>query len=115
VALRPIPGTDLSYHLLHFDEKGDEITEPDGSSGAETAVQALKDPLAKITDVFILSHGWHGDVAGAKAQYDRWVKMVAQNRPDDPGREVRSLVIGVHWPSLAWVTTPSSRRAAPDC
>src|SRR5687768_17439423 len=59
----------------------------------------------QVTDVFLISHGWKGDIPAARDQYDRWIKAMAdcdadrreirQRRPD-----FRPLIVGFHWPSL---------------
>jgi hypothetical protein len=103
MAIRRIPGhPDLTYHLIHFDKHGDELDEGNGVFGSETALTALSEPGSAITDVFLLSHGWHGDVEGAMSQYDNWVTVTAASQPEDARRPVRPLIIGVHWPSEAW-------------
>src|SRR4051794_6248605 len=69
------------------------------------AVDALKDP--SVTDVFLLSHGWRGDLPAARDQYGRWIAAMA-GCPSDvelmkrkrPG--FRPLLIGLHWPSEPW-------------
>ena len=99
------PKSKLKYYLIAFDAEGRERTDdPDGKM-SDKVIEALKsEPL---TDVFILSHGWQGDVPAARRQYDNWIEAMA-SCPDDlekmkqarPG--FRPLMIGVHWPSLAW-------------
>jgi hypothetical protein len=68
-------------------------------------VKALQsDP---VTDVFILSHGWQGDVPAAREQYDAWIDAmgacqtdIAEMKRVRPG--FRPLIVGLHWPSRAW-------------
>ena len=60
-----------------------------------------------ITDVFIFSHGWQGDIPAAQKQYSRWIKAMATNTADqDKMKQLRPgfspLLIGLHWPSLPW-------------
>ena len=60
-----------------------------------------------VTDVFLMSHGWQGDVPAALGQYGRWIDAMgactadraamAQARPG-----FHPLLVGLHWPSLAW-------------
>lgn len=100
--LRAIPGTEWSYHLIPFDENGRERTWH-GQLVSEQVQERLKS--RPVTDVFIFSHGWRGDVSDAVDQYDAWVSAMAgctadlaavkQARPD-----FSPLLIGVHWPSL---------------
>lgn len=96
---RNIPPTGRSYHLISYDEAGRETPDPDGSSAGATALSAITDPAADITDVFILSHGWQGDIVDAVDQYDRWI---AAADPTFTATGIRPLVVGVHWPSKLW-------------
>ena len=101
--IETVPGTELSYHLIAFDEQGRERTDdPDGLM-SRRAVEALAGET--FTDVFIFSHGWKGDVPSARAQYSAWIAAMAahsagreQIRQARPG--FRPLLIGFHWPSL---------------
>lgn len=105
--LRRVPGTDLQYHLIAFDENGVERREPDGSLQSDAVKQRLADRSEPITDVFFVSHGWKGDVPAAIEQNDRWIAAMAgvtEDRKaahDRPGG-LRSLIVGLHWPSLPW-------------
>src|SRR3712207_4587470 len=106
--LRTIPGTDLSYALVAFDKDGVERDDdPDGPGGKLSArvLELLTDE--PVTDVFLLSHGWKGDVPGAVEQYDRWIRAMDDREPDKQRMAQRSpgfrpLRIGLHWPSLPW-------------
>jgi len=98
----------LSYYLALFDETGRERPESDGSL-LSTALRArLTDEAEpKTTDVFVLSHGWMGDIPAAIAQYDRWMATMAGVKSDvTAAAAVRAgftpLVVGLHWPSLPW-------------
>jgi hypothetical protein len=99
-----LPGRNSQYHLLAFDEAGAERADEAGCSARDlTDLVARETP----TDVFVLSHGWYGDVPAARRQYGSWVAAMA-GCPDDeamaqgrPGG-FRPLVVGVHWPSKAW-------------
>ena len=61
-----------------------------------------------VTDVFLFSHGWQGDVAAARAavqRLDRRDGRVHQrHRADAQARAgaFHPLLIGLHWPSLPW-------------
>jgi hypothetical protein len=98
-----IPGIDVTYYLIAFDKHGRERTDdPDGLM-RERAAQVLRDE--PVTDVFIISHGWQGDVPAARDQYQRWIRaMHGQEADRQRIRELRpgfrALVIGLHWPSL---------------
>lgn len=93
---------DLPYYLICFDAKAAERT--DDSDGLIS--QRVLDELGSepITDVFLMSHGWLGDIPAAISQYDRWIAAMAGNTADidrmtqkRPG--FRPLLIGLHWPS----------------
>jgi hypothetical protein len=117
---REVPGTDLHYHLVLFDENGAERRQADGTLASETIVARLLDPARPVTDVLVASHGWKGDVPAAIEQYDRWIAATAsvpgdveRLRKDTPG--FAPLVIGLHWPSLPWGVEqfPDDADAAP--
>ncbi|WP_448610436.1 hypothetical protein [Geodermatophilus sp. URMC 60] len=100
----PVPGRAGRYHLVTFDAAGRERPEATGPYSRElTALLARERP----TDVFVLSHGWMGDVPAARRQYGAWVAAM-EGCPEDraaadarPGG-FRPVVVGVHWPSRAW-------------
>jgi hypothetical protein len=94
---------DLSYYLIAFDKDGKERT--DDAEGLMS--QKVADILAQepVTDVFIFSHGWLGDVPAAISQYNRWIGVMAEQTQDiERLRQIRPgfrpLLIGLHWPSL---------------
>ena len=102
--VRQVPQTDVRYYLVCFDEQGRERRESDGSLLSETVARLIGDPGEGITDVFLASHGWKGDVPAAIEQYDRWVGQMVRS-PDRaaagaarPG--FKAIVVGIHWPSL---------------
>ena len=103
-----VPGTDLTYYLIAHDKNGKESEQdPDAPAGLLThrMLQELRDK--PITDVFIISHGWKGDIPAAREQYVRWIQAMAKCQADrDRMRAVRPdfkpLLIGLHWPSLPW-------------
>lgn len=116
--IRQIAGSDIDYFLVLFDEAGRERAEPDGSLLSGAICQRLADPDAPVTDVFVCSHGWQGDVPAAIAQYDNWIRTMgacaadlAAMQASHPG--FNPLVIGLHWPSLPWgvETVPEERPA----
>lgn len=105
---RQIPGTTDGYYLVAVNDKGAEnVADPDAAGGAisDHLIRALV--RDRITDVFVWSHGWKGDVKEAFDQYDRWLaafsacqidrKEMLERRPD-----FKELHLGFHWPSLAW-------------
>ncbi len=94
---------DLSYYLIAFDKNGKERT--DDSEGLMSQKVAEILDQEPITDVFIFSHGWLGDVPAAIDQYNRWIgAMATQTQDIERLRQIRPgfrpLLIGLHWPSL---------------
>ena len=96
---------DHEYYLIPFDELSRE--RPWGKIKPTLSSQQAAKELASqpITDVFMFSHGWQGDMDAAYLQYERWVTAMAACTADiakmqqvRPG--FRPLLIGVHWPSL---------------
>lgn len=100
-----VPGTDLQYQLMAFDAEGRERTDdPDGLMSRRALEELAQQP---ITDVFVMSHGWQGDVPAARDQYGRWIAAMAGQEADIARlRELRPgflpLLLGLHWPSLPW-------------
>ncbi|MFM0198314.1 CHAT domain-containing protein [Paraburkholderia fungorum] len=97
----------LQYYLVLVDEDGRERAETDGSQMSEIIRQRVADPARPVTDVFITSHGWKGDIPGAIQQYDRWIGAMAEVRGDIEKVKARRagftpVIIGLHWPSLPW-------------
>src|SRR5262245_60976652 len=100
--IRKIPNTDQDYYLINFDSDGKERAADDGQRLSEVVLGELKNQ--PVTDVFVMSHGWLGDVDDAQAQYDRWmanfwscaddIEAVKRKRPD-----FKPISIGLHWPS----------------
>jgi hypothetical protein len=105
MSIRSAPGSNLRYYLVAYDKDGHERTDdPDGVMSDRIAAALGGDP---ISDVFITSHGWKGDVPGAIEQYDRWIKAMADCGTDlKEVRQIRPdfspLIVGFHWPSLPW-------------
>ncbi|WP_413198595.1 hypothetical protein [Nostoc piscinale] len=98
----------LDYYLIAFDANGNERLEDTGFMS-----QKLVDILATepITDVFLISHGWRGDIPAAKEQYTKWITAMGRNSTDiqkikelrqSQNQEFRPLLIGLHWPSQPW-------------
>ena len=104
--IAPAPGRS-GYDLIGFDSAGSERgDDPDGLMSDQT-LRTLADDAAGITDVFVMSHGWMGDLPAAKAQYDGWLAAMGACAADQaraarqrPG--FKPHVVGVHWPSLPW-------------
>jgi hypothetical protein len=97
--------TSLEYYLISFDKNSNECRPQEGRLISEEVLAVLaKEP---ITDVFLMSHGWLGDVPAAKNQYQRWITAMAKNQADiQKMQQVRPgfnpLLIGLHWPSKPW-------------
>ncbi len=71
----------------------------------DKVLAALRDEA--VTDVFLMSHGWQGDVPSAIRQYNRWIDAMAACTADRAAIEkargnFHPLIVGLHWPSLAW-------------
>src|SRR5690242_6430725 len=98
--VQTIPGTDLTYFLIAYDGEGRERAEPSGDQLSQRVVQAVAAP--DITDVFIFSHGWQGDLPSSIAQNDLWIRQMALAEADlARAQQVRpgfqALRIGLHW------------------
>ncbi len=100
-----VPGTTITYKLISYDEAGRERTDDPEGLMSGRVLDALAD--ATVTDVFLLSHGWRGDVPAARSQYNRWIAAMAGCADDitrmnakRPG--FRPLLVGLHWPSEPW-------------
>ncbi len=108
MTIEKIPNEDLQYYLISYDKKGREWTDdPDAPNGLMS--EGVKQDLQEqpFTDVFIISHGWNGDVPAAKEQCNDWIGAMLQCKEDRKKvRQVRPgfrpLLIGLHWPSLPW-------------
>lgn len=104
-AKEPVDGTDLGYYLLAYDADCRERTDHPAGLISEHILRELA--TEPVTDVFLFSHGWQGDVPAAREQYQGWLKAMAACQTDRqrirqlrPG--FRPLLIGIHWPSLPW-------------
>jgi hypothetical protein len=105
MSLEQVPGTAVQYYLIVFDASGRERAENDGGWTSGRLLGVLRQQ--PITDVFLFSHGWLGDVPGAREQYNHWLGAMARCTADaEHMRQVRPgfrpLLIGLHWPSLPW-------------
>ena len=64
--ISPAPGR-AGYDLIGFDSAGSERgDDPDGLMTDQT-LRTLADDASGVTDVFLVSHGWMGDLPAAKA------------------------------------------------
>ena len=99
------PASATKYHLIAFDGAGSERTDDAAGMMSERILADIK--AAGATDIFILSHGWQGDMPAAIQQYDKWIDAAARCTADlDALKNARPgftpFTIGIHWPSLAW-------------
>src|SRR5262245_38892704 len=91
----------LTYHLIAFDGAGRERTDdPEGLMSQRAGAMLEQE---QITDVFIFSHGWLGDLPSARGQYHSWIAGMAARADDiERMRQARPgfapLMIGLHWP-----------------
>src|ERR1700731_3130978 len=100
-----IPESDLTYYLISYDSDGHERTnDPDGMMSVRASEELVTTP---VTDVFLISHGWLGDIPWARHQYNTWIRAMDKCKTDKerirqarPG--FKPLLIGLHWPSLPW-------------
>jgi hypothetical protein len=104
MAIRPIPNSNLTYYLLNYDKDGNEVAERDGMLSPKLLQQIKSEP---VTDIFIMSHGWRGDVDAAKTQYDNWMGNLLSVTADvEQAKHTRPgflpLFVGLHWPSEPW-------------
>lgn len=106
--IQTIANSDLQYYLICYNKHGVERSDdPDGTQGrlSDTIHEILRN--GPVTDVFLLSHGWKGDIPAAKEQYDNWISAAARCEADLDALRNRNhgfspLLIGLHWPSLPW-------------
>jgi hypothetical protein len=96
-----------AFDLIGFGSNGEERTDdPDGLM-SDQILRTLADDESGITDVFLLCHGWLGDIPAARAHYDEWVESmtactadIARIKQMRPGFQPH--VVGIHWPSMPW-------------
>ena len=103
--IQTVPGSDLTYHLISYDKHG--LERPDDRSGTMSELAAAAIRNQPITDVFVASHGWKGDVDAAIEQYDKWIGAMAACSADRAAlRQLRpgfqAFIVGFHWPSQPW-------------
>ena len=105
MSIESVPGTDLNYFLVTFDENGKERSDdPDGLMSEKVLETLCSVP---VSDVFLFSHGWKGDIPAAQEQYKKWIcAMAACNNDVERIKAIRPgfapLLVGLHWPSLPW-------------
>ena len=103
----PATGARAACELICYDSSGRERTDdPDGLM-SDRILRRLAADDAPVTDVFLLSHGWMGDIPAARKQYANWLEAMAKCEADAARmRQVRPnftpLHVGIHWPSKPW-------------
>ena len=108
MTIETIPGSDIRYYLINFDENGRErFDDPDAPNGRLSDTVAEELASKPYTDCFFMSHGWQGDVPAAKRQYNDWSRaMLACKQDIESIKGARPgflpLLVGIHWPSLPW-------------
>src|ERR1044072_3090728 len=103
MAFQRIPGADVEYALVNFNDDGRERTDdPAGGVFSRTILDPVKQ--TRPSHVFLFSHGWKGDVPSAIDQYNRWIGAMWKLETDRKamGPAFSPLFIGLHWPSLPW-------------
>jgi hypothetical protein len=99
-----VPGTDLQYALIAYDAEGAERTDDQDGPMSHGVLESVANDA--VSDVFVMSHGWKGDLPAAREQYDAWVGAMATCTADRQRAKQRAgyrpLVVGWHWPSLPW-------------
>ena len=80
---------------LVFDKDGDV-----DQHTMDDLVDAIR--TAAVTDLFVFSHGWNNDEAGATSLYERWFALLAAQI--EPGRSVG--YVGIRWPAQLWRDEP---------
>jgi hypothetical protein len=86
---------------MSFDANGEERDRTTSENLLEMAASE------NISNIFLFSHGWMGDVPAAVDQYDRWIGRLARLAADSQRAaqvfpSFHPLYIGLHWPSLPW-------------
>lgn len=103
-----VTGSELGYYLICHDEHGQERDDTIGGVIGHLS-DAVVDKLrtGTTTDLFVMCHGWKGDIPAARDQYQRWIRAMLDDdsgyqsmRADAP--RFAPLIIGLHWPSLPW-------------
>lgn len=98
-----IPGTDIQYGLISFDQDGLERPESSGLVSDAIIARASHEP---ITNIFFFCHGWKGDLPAAKAQYGLWLSALMASADRGKAASVfpgfSPLLVGLHWPSQPW-------------
>jgi hypothetical protein len=97
----------VGYDMICYDKHGDERRDDPHGLISDQVLRTVAADDSGITDVFLVCHGWKGDVPEAQKQYDNWLEAmskceadIARARQMRPG--FKPYVVGIHWPSLPW-------------
>jgi hypothetical protein len=66
-----------AYDLIAFDSGGHERTDDPNGLMSDLILRTLADDDSGVTDVFLMCHGWNGDLPAARSQYDKWTESMA--------------------------------------
>ena len=77
--IEKVDNTELTYYLISFDAAGRPRARQKSRQLSDASAALIHD--GQVTDVFLLSHGWKGDVPAAIDQYYRWIEAMAAPRP----------------------------------
>src|SRR5258708_16217128 len=109
---RKIPNLDCSYAMISFEANGSECPEEIGLFSNAVLAKVKQE---NYTNIFLLTHGWKGDVPSAIDQFDRWVGAMWKREADRTamGAGFKPLFIGLHWPSQPWVNDSDAAACGP--
>lgn len=99
------------YYMLSIDEHGKEVPENPDDTVPLLLSNLIEEKIARLpddgtdTDVFLVSHGYKTDKAGAVQSYHDWISGMAEQQVgerafQDAARPRRLLIVGIHWPSF---------------
>jgi hypothetical protein len=97
-------GIGESYEMISYEASGAERTDdPDGLMSGRVMNLVTRAP---VSDVFVMSQGWKGELPSAKEQYTAWIGMMLRGKDRvvqaRNGSGFRSLFVAIHWPSAPW-------------
>lgn len=95
------------YYVLPIaPEKWDKApgpSEEDERAAIERIRQAISTSESPITDIYVISHGWHRNFYGAVSTYDRLLsrmtRLLFRGQISPPSNDYNPLFICVHWKS----------------
>jgi hypothetical protein len=105
----------LPFFPLEITKDGQLFSAPEKSTIENAIGQTGAD---KLTDVFVISHGWNNDMADARALYNELFANVAAQMPGHASLANRKFaIVGVFWPSKKFADSeliPSGGAASLD-